>query len=169
MKKLIYPLSILILFLTISCDKQPAYVVQTGPLSGEDLLANQDLDNRFCEAMSQKDIEQVMNCFWDSQDLIFVGLDGTVVRGSENIRKVVEEMFAQFESMQLVINDISHVRLGENVMAVGTATYDMSVNDSTHIQIKERWSDVRIKIDGRWVYVLDHVHPLVPPEANDPT
>ena len=136
---------------------------QVTSLTGADLLGNQELDRRFSEAMSQKNIEQVMSCFWDSPDLVFVDFEGNVVRGSDNVRKNLEQKFAQSESQRLVIDEISHIRAGESVFAVGTATYKMQAKDGTSQQITERWTDVRAKIDGRWVYAMDHIHLLASP------
>ena len=132
-------------------------------LTGADLLGNQELDRRFTEAMSRKDIEQVMRCFWNNPGLIFVDFEGNVFRGYDNIRKVIEQFLAQSESLRLVIDEITHIRAGETVFAVGTATYTMQTKDGTSQQITERWTDVRVEVDGRWVYAMDHVHLLVPP------
>jgi len=132
-------------------------------LTGADLLGNQELDRRFCEGMSQKDIKQVMSCFWDSPGLTLVDFEGNVFRGPANVRKVIEGMFAQSESLRLAIDEISHVRAGEGVFAVGTATYDMQAKDGTGQQITERWTDVRVQVEGRWVYALDHIHLLASP------
>ena len=129
-------------------------------LTGEDLLANQALDQRFAEGISKKDIEQVMSCVWNSPGLVFVDFEGNVIRGSDNFRKVFEQMFAQNESLRLVIDEISHIRVGESVFAVGTATYTMQTKDGTSQQITERWTDLRTKVEGQWVYALDHIHLL---------
>ena len=73
MKKSLFRFSIftltLLLFLTSSCEKQVESEGQAKSLAGADLLANQELDQRFVEGMSQKDIEQVMSCFWNSPDI----------------------------------------------------------------------------------------------------
>ena len=136
---------------------------QATSLTGADLLVQQEVDRRFCEAMSQKDIEQVMNCVWDNPGLTFVDFEGNVVRGPDHFRKVVDGMFAQCESLHLVIDEIMHVRAGDTVFAVGTATYDMQAQDGTSQQIRERWTDVRVQVEGRWVMALDHMHLLAPP------
>ena len=128
----------------------------------EYLLATEDLNKRFTEGMSQKDIEQVMSCFWNSPDLIFVNFDGTVFRGFDKVRKAVEQLFTQSESLSLAIDEVSHIRQGESVFAVGTATYEMKTKEGISQRITERWTDVRRKVDGRWVYVMDHAHALVP-------
>jgi steroid delta-isomerase-like uncharacterized protein len=128
----------------------------------EYLLATEDLNKRFTEGMSQKDIEQVMSCFWNSPDLILVVYDGTVVHGFDDVRKAVEQMFAQCESLSLAIDEVSHISQGESVFAVGTATYEMKTKEGISQKITERWTDVRRKVDGRWVYTVDHAHALEP-------
>ena len=148
----------LLLFLTVSCKNQVENGEQAKSLTDAELLGNQELDQRFIESMGQMDIEKLMSCFWNSPDLIFVDFDGNVNRGSDNIRKVFEQFFTQFESLSLVCDEISHIRAGNSVFAVGTATYSMQMKDGTSQQVTQRWSDVRGKIEGRWVYVLDHVH-----------
>ena len=162
MKNLLFRFSIfnltLLLFLTVSCKNQVESGEQAKSLTDAELLANQELDQQFIESMSQMDIEKLMSCFWNSPDLIFVDFDGNVNRGSDNIRKVFEQFFTQFESLSLVCDEISHIRAGNSVFAVGTATYSMQMKDGTSQQVTQRWSDVRGKVEGRWVYVLDHVH-----------
>jgi hypothetical protein len=46
-------------------------------------------------------------------------------------------------------------------MAVGTATIDRKPKSGPNQHIVERWTDLERKIDGRWVYVMDHTT-LVP-------
>lgn len=162
MKNLMFRLSIfnltLLLFLTVSCNNQAESGEQAKSLTDAELLGNQELDKRFIESMDQMDIEKLMSCFWNSPDLIFVDFDGNVNRGSNNIRKVFEQFFTQFDSLSLVCDEISLIRAGNSVFAVGTATYSMQMKDGTSKKITQRWSDVRGKVEGRWVYVLDHVH-----------
>ena len=148
----------LLLFLTVSCNNQAESGEQAKSLTDAELLGNQELDKRFIESMDQMDIEKLMSCFWNSPDLIFVDFDGNVNRGSNNIRKVFEQFFTQFDSLSLVCDEISLIRAGNSVFAVGTATYSMQMKDGTSKKITQRWSDVRGKVEGRWVYVLDHVH-----------
>ena len=161
MKNLLFRFTVFnltLLFLTVGCKNQVEIGEQAKSLTDAELLANQELDQRFIESMSQMDVEKLMSCFWDSPDLIFVDFDGNVNRGSDNIRKVFEQFFTQFESLSLVCDEISHIRAGNSVFAVGTATYSMQMKDGTSQSVTQRWSDVRGKVEGRWVYVLDHVH-----------
>ena len=64
-------------------------------------------------------------------------------------------MFEQNESVKLTVNESSSVPVGDAVMTVGIATYDLRPTSDPSVQIVEVWTDLKRKIDGRWVYVLD--------------
>jgi uncharacterized protein (TIGR02246 family) len=132
-----------------------ACVTSGGALGPADRAAAEDLAQRFTEAMSRKDLNGAMSCFWNSPELIVV-LFGNVQRGYEAVRSGIAAMFEQNETVKLTINEISYVRVGGMVMAVGTATYDLKPKGGPAMQLVERWTDLERKIDGRWVYVLDH-------------
>jgi ketosteroid isomerase-like protein len=134
--------------------------IASSTISEEDLQAQEELDQAFCSAMSRKDLEGVMKCLWDDPNLVVVLWDATVYRGPDAIRAAAQQLFDTFPVVQLKINEVSHVPVGDGVVAVGTATYDLQAPDGSAVRIIERWTDLRRKIDGRWVYVLDHAHEL---------
>ncbi len=127
-----------------------------GPISPADMAEVKALVNTFTAAMSSKDLDGAMSCFWKSPELVVV-LFGNVERGYDAVRAGIAQMLAQNETVKLTVNEISYVRMGEMIMAVGTATYDLTTGIASEpMQIVERWTDLERKIDGRWVYVLDH-------------
>jgi uncharacterized protein (TIGR02246 family) len=132
-----------------------ACVTSGGVLSPGDRAAAEDLGRRFTEAMSRKDLDGAMSCFWNSPELIVV-LFGNVQRGYDSVRSGIAAMFEQNETVKLTVNEISYVPIGNLIMAVGTATYDLKPKGGPAMQLVERWTDLEAKIDGRWVYVLDH-------------
>jgi uncharacterized protein (TIGR02246 family) len=119
------------------------------------LKAQQALNDEFCRAMSAKDLDAAMACFWTSPDLVVV-LWGNVLRGAEAVRAALAQFFEQHSAVRLDVNDCTHLPAGDGVIAVGTATYRLRDRAGAEQQIVERWTDVRRHIDGRWVYVLDH-------------
>jgi ketosteroid isomerase-like protein len=146
----------LVLGILVSAAILPvACVTSGGALSPAESAAAEDLGRRFTEAMSRKDLDGAMSCFWNSPDLIVV-LFGNVQRGYEDVRGGIAAMFEQNETVKLTVNEISYVPVGNMIMAVGTATYDLKPKGGPAIQLVERWTDLEQKIDGRWVYVLDH-------------
>jgi ketosteroid isomerase-like protein len=124
----------------------------------------EELDREYLEAFRQMDVDRIMACYWDSPDFIFVSFDGTVYRGTESVRNEIEKMLAGMESVRLEINEIDRVPSGDCILAVGTATFHLQPKDGPPQQSMERWTDVRRQVGGRWVYVLNHVHPLPPPD-----
>jgi uncharacterized protein (TIGR02246 family) len=124
-------------------------------LTEAEMAEAKDLDRRFCDAMARKDLEAAMACFWDSPDLLVVLL-GQVQRGPAEVREGIRKMFEQNESIKLEVRDITYVRSGDGVIGVGTATFHLQPAGGRRQLLVERWSDLRRKVDGRWVYVLDH-------------
>jgi ketosteroid isomerase-like protein len=131
-----------------------------GSLSAADLAGVKDLAQRFVDSINRKDLDGTMACVWKSPDMIWVSF-GTVIRGWDGFRDGVSQMFTSNETVKIAVTDISYVPVGDAVMAVGTATIDMQPKSGASQHIVERWTDVERKIDGRWVYVLDHTT-LVP-------
>jgi len=120
-----------------------------------DLAAAKDLDWRLSEAMSRKDLDATMACFWNDPNLVVV-LNGSVHCGPEAARAAIKEMFDQNESIKVEVNEITHHPSGDGVVGVGTATFDLKPASGPPKLMVERWSDLRRKVDGRWVFVLDH-------------
>ncbi len=125
------------------------------PLTKADLAEAKDLDRRLSEAMSRKDLDTTMACFWNDPNLVVV-LGGNVHRGHDAVRAALKELFDQNESIRVEVNEVSHVPSGDGVLGVGTATFELKPAGGPPKLMVERWSDLRRKIDGRWVFVLDH-------------
>jgi ketosteroid isomerase-like protein len=134
----------------------PAAAVRLRP---EVIEANLALDKAFCAAMSNKDLDGVMSCLWDSPDLVVV-LYGKVLRGSEQARHEVNAMVETMRALTLEINEVQYVACGDDVIAVGTATYHFYPRLGAPSELVERWTDVRRCIEGRWYYVLDHAEEI---------
>lgn len=113
------------------------------------------LDQKLCDAMSRKDIDAAMSCFWDNPDLMVV-LNGAVHRGTDEVRQSFQQLFDSNEEISLEVNDVEHVNTGDTIMAVGTATYTLKPKKGNPQLVVERWSDIRRKVGGKWVYVMDH-------------
>jgi ketosteroid isomerase-like protein len=124
-------------------------------ISATDMAGVKDLANRFVDSINRKDLDGTMACIWNSPDMVWVSF-GTVIRGYEGFRGGMTQMFSNNETVRIVVNDISYVPVGNAVMAVGTATIDMQPKNGPSQRVVERWTDLERKINGRWVYVLDH-------------
>jgi hypothetical protein len=117
--------------------------------------ANARLGSRFCDAMSNHDVEGAMKCFLDSPDLTIVSY-GKVLRGPAGVRQLLTALLRRVRASHLQINEVTRWSLGETVFAVGTATYEFETPDGVKSELRECWTDARQKVAGRWVYVLRH-------------
>jgi hypothetical protein len=120
--------------------------------------ANYALDHRFLAAMSSKNVDTAMSCFLDSSDLVVV-LSGKDMRGTAQVRAAIMKLFDSYDEIKLDIDRVTEFPSGDVVIAVGQATWTLAKAGET-TSIKEIWTDVRRKVNGRWVYVLDHAEGL---------
>lgn len=132
-------------------------------LAAAELAGIQDLDGRFVEAYNRLDVDAFMNCLWNSPNLVVLLYDGTVFIGWDTVRKVTEETFAGLESAHVQIDEVTFLRSGDAIMAVGTASYELQPKDGPLQKFSARWTDFRRVEDGQWVYVSDHAQILAPP------
>jgi len=132
-----------------------AETVSARSLSEDELAAAKELDRRLCDAMGRKDVDAAMACFWDSPDVVAV-IGGEVQKGPAAVRRGFKQLFEQNESVKLEVNEVTYLRSGDGIIGVGTATFDLKPVNGQRQLLVERWSDLRRKIGGHWVYVLDH-------------
>ncbi len=125
------------------------------PLSAGDFAAARELGDRFAGAVSREDPDATMACFWNSPYLVVVDF-GRVKRGPEMVRAGFESTFSSSISVKLTIDDVDYLPAGDGILTYGTATFSATKGGGTFEEIRERWTDLKRKIDGRWVYVLDH-------------
>ena len=123
--------------------------------------ANYQLDRHCLTAMAEKDVDAVMSCFLDSAYLAVV-LWGTEMRGPEPLRAAITRLFNEYDEVKLEVDRVTEFPAGDAVIAIGQATYSLTRDGEVKV-MKEVWTDVRRKVNGRWVYVLDHAE-LLPAE-----
>jgi ketosteroid isomerase-like protein len=127
----------------------------------EELAGIRDLDRRFVDAYNHLDVDSFMNCLWNSPNLVVLLYDGTVFIGWDTVREVTEKTFAGLESAHVVIDQITFLRSGDAIMAVGTASYELQPKEGPLQKFSARWTDFRRIEDGQWVYVSDHAQILM--------
>ncbi len=123
------------------------------------MSASARLDRRIVEAMNDKDVEGVMTCFIDTPDLVVVFGD-KVLQSPTALRQFLTKLFSSARAGHGEIDDIKRWILGETVFAAGTATYEFVAVDGSRSKLRERWTDARQKVAGKWVYVLCHATQL---------
>lgn len=176
---LIVILTVFLAFLFMGCEKETP-LTQSVPdqeLQMEDTEsaglwwgweeANIELEKKFTSTIANKDLDGFMSCLWNSPDFILVLENGWVVRGWDNARAGLAQMFEAHESLSLVIDEISRFRVGRNVYAVGKATWTRTLKPAYGggtTSFQEVWTDVRQWQwrSGKWVVMVNHPHDLTP-------
>jgi len=137
----------------------PAACATTG-VTKADMDDARNLAKRFVDSINRKDLDGTMACIWNSPQMLLVQF-GTVVWGYDGFRSGMSQTFAQNDAVKIIVTDISYMPVGNMIMAVGTATVDLQPKGGgAPVHVVERWTDLEKKIDGRWVYVLDHTTPV---------
>ncbi len=162
MKKTLLPKSVLrvcVFAVLAAATLLPAACVTAG-VTKADLEDAKDLAKRFVDSINRKDLDGTMACVWNSPQMLLVQF-GTVVWGYDGFRNGMSQTFSQNDTVKIAVTDISYVPVGDMIMAVGTATVDLQPKGGGDpVHVVERWTDLEKKIDGRWVYVMDHTTPV---------
>ena len=89
-----------------------------------------------------------------------------MAKGREQIHAAFAGFFAAFTVKDMAISEMGHQALGDAVSTWGTFTL-VAIDKATGKESTEvgRYVDVSRKIDGKWVYVVDHASDDPPPPA----
>ena len=129
-------------------------------------LSYDTLSHNFITAIEAGNIDGVMECIWNSPNFIFVNEKGEISRGWNKMKVVISGLINATEWRKLTINEISSFRSGDAVYSVGLATWNFKLKDGPEIKFNEVWTDVAKRINGKFVYIVDHAHDLTPFQQN---
>ncbi|HEX7844205.1 MAG TPA: nuclear transport factor 2 family protein [Chitinophagaceae bacterium] len=124
--------------------------------------AADELDKKFAEAFSKGDLNGLMDTYWNSAEMVSYSPDAPNAANYEQSKAGMAQMFAGMKGAKLEIHDASNRVEGEVVLGHGNWTITLA--DSAGTKINGRFTDVKAKKDGKWVYIMDHASvPLPPP------
>lgn len=132
--------------------------------SPEQMIAEaKALDQRFVEAYNKGDVDAIMDTYWNSPDLVSYPPAELQLRGWEAVKQGMTKEFATMAGGKLELLETSYKAFGDVVISWGTWRYSMS---EPPMEVVGRYSDVKGKKDGKWVYIMDHASaPMPPPTA----
>jgi ketosteroid isomerase-like protein len=157
-------LVVLSMFLSVGSFCPNANGQTAEALPNDVIAANRELDHQLLEGHRLLDAEKVMGLFTSSPDIFFIAPDGELYKGPDQVRQAWVRFFASLQSIHGEINDVSYLRGGDGVIAVGQVTYYRQLKNGKPQQRVVAWTDFRHKENGKWVYVFRHAH--WPLEAN---
>jgi ketosteroid isomerase-like protein len=122
------------------------------------------LDERFIEAYSTGDIDAMMALYWKSPDLVSCPPGEMMVRGWDDLKEAMVKDFATSPKGKLEMFELHNTVAGDVVLGSGKWRYTMT---DPPMEMVGRYTDVKAKKDGKWVYIMDHGSvPLPPPPGN---
>ncbi len=158
MKKYVILLPVLLTSLFIlSCS------MEKGESEEAMIKASNELDKKFAESFSKGDLNGIMETYWNSPDLVSYAPD---IADAANYEKAKQDMTKFFETMKGARLELTNSknRVEGNVV-LGSGNWTLTLPDSAGTKINGRYSDVKAKKDGKWVYIQDHASvPLVVPQ-----
>jgi len=139
-----------------------------GPTPEAMVAAADAVDQAFLDAFNAGDVDALMATYWNSPELVNIGLDGMGGLGWDDAKAGWEMTFAALPGAQLAFDSPQNIPQGDVVLGWGRWTMTVPTGDGTAMVLQGRYSDVKAMRDGKWVYVLDHASVPMPPAPETP-
>lgn len=154
-------------FVVVVCLAVALYVSGCMPRgeSPEQMLKEaKALDEKFLEAYNKGDVEALMALYWKSPDVVSCPPGEMLIRGWDDLREAMVKDFATSPKGKLEMLESHNTVAGDLVL--GSGKWRFTVMEPP-MEIVGRYTDVKAKRDGSWVYIMDHGSvPLPPPPGN---
>jgi ketosteroid isomerase-like protein len=139
-----------------------------GPTPDAMVAAANEVDQAFLNGFNAGDANALMATYWNSPELVNIGLDGMGDTGWGGAKAGWEAVFASMPGAQLAFNDPHNIAQGDVVLGWGGWTMTIPTGDGTGMVLQGRYSDVKAMRDGKWVYIMDHASVPMPPAPQTP-
>lgn len=133
----------------------------TRAASGDPTSAARALGEEFGRACEKGDVAAVVALYDDRASAIYPG-QGQEAKGKLNISRIAAETCRP--GIKGTLKDIEAYPLGDNTIAtVGTWEFIQAGPDGKPVTSKIRTTEVLMKKDGKWRYLIDHASIGTPP------
>ena len=110
-----------------------------------------------------------MATYWNSPELVNIGLDGMGGTGWEGAKAGWEVDLRRHAGRAAGVRRTRRTSpQGDVVLGWGRWTMTVPTGDGTAMVLQGRYSDVKAMRDGKWVYILDHASVPMPPAPETP-
>jgi len=124
------------------------------------------LDQRFISAYNSRDVDKLMDCYWNNPALVNFSPGSMEKKGWEAVKADFTNFFNSVEGLKAEILEANYMVAGDVVIGWGKWRMTLSAENGEKVEILGRYTDVKAERDGKWVYILDHASvPLPPPAA----
>jgi ketosteroid isomerase-like protein len=129
----------------------------------DDAMINsaKEVDKKFVEAYNKGDANAVADTYWNNPELVAFQPDAMELKGFSQLKDYFDLSFKSAKGATLEIPEANYRVAGDVVYTWGIWT--LTLPDSVHTKINGRYTDIKSKKDGKWVYIVDHASvPLAP-------
>jgi len=125
--------------------------------------AAKELDDKFMVAFNKEDLDGVMDCYWNSPEVIIYPPDVMESRGYEAVKSEFEKFFAENEIKGFEPTNTSYMALGDYGLGWGNFSITLGLPDGQETKLEGRFTSISGMKDGKWVYIIDHASAPLPP------
>jgi ketosteroid isomerase-like protein len=101
--------------------------------------------------------------YWKSPDAVSYPPGEMEMHGWDAIKAGMERDFSEAQRGKLELIESKNTVAGDVVIGWGKWRYTVP---GTPVEITGRYTDVKAKKDGKWVYIHDHASVPIPPPGN---
>jgi len=124
-----------------------------------------ELDAKFTAAFAKEDLDGVMDCYWNSTEVVFYPPDMAAAYGYEAVKAEFEKFFAENEVRGLELTNTGYMALGEYGLGWGNFSVTLGTPEGGEEKLEGRSTAVSTMKDDKWVYILDHASAPLPPPS----
>ncbi len=130
----------------------------------EKVKANaKQLEEKFTAAFAKEDLNGVLECYWNSPEVIFYPPDAPGGKGYEAIKAEFEKFFAENEVKGLELTNTTYLALGDYGFSSGNFIITLGTSEGQEKKMEGRFTQVSGLKDGKWVSISDHASAPLPP------
>jgi uncharacterized protein (TIGR02246 family) len=130
------------------------------------IAAAKALDAEFFRAFNAGEADAVAATYWRSPEVVSYPPDAMEVRGWDEIKAGFTKAFASMSGAKLESTEVHYMVAGEFVLTWGRWKMMLPGPDGNPVSMEGRYTDVKAKRDGKWVFIQDHASaPMAPPPA----
>ncbi len=131
------------------------------------IAAARAVDDKFVEAYNNGDVDAVMETYWNNPGVVLYDPGALEIRGWDAIKMSMAETFSSMPGGRMEFTEKNEMVAGDMVIGWGRWRWTGEMPDGSSMSMDGRYTDVKAKRDGKWVYIIDHASAPLPPPPSE--
>jgi uncharacterized protein (TIGR02246 family) len=143
----------------------------TSPARAAQTAAEQEVRATFdalLRAVEKRDVEAVMNFYWNSPQLLIYNNNGTVTRGWTQVRANLASLYPELQDVKIEARDVRAQLLGTDAAVLTAAWTQAQTYKGTPETSSGRMTVLLRKVGGAWKIAHRHTSPDAPDASRLP-